>query len=142
MELIKRKQKPTFSLKDTAKGIKELNLLIKASSTDSTLLFLLRQHTRTHYISFAFIRALEEDMIGLSRATDNLQAIVLNALEYVKKNFKCLNDIMISASITGINKQSHKNSKKDLNSNPFGVVNGGAVTTRNSSNKENYGGNS
>lgn len=35
-------------------------------------------------------------------------------------------------------KTAHKGSKKDLNSNPFGVVG----STRNGSNKENYGGNS
>ncbi|CDW72561.1 nli interacting factor-like phosphatase family protein [Stylonychia lemnae] len=138
MEQIKRKQKGSFSLKETAKSIKELNKSIQAQSNDSSFLSLLRQHTRTHFVSLAFVKALDEDLTGLNRTTDNLQAIVLNALEYVKKNFKCLNDILLNASITSNGNKSNKNGKKDLNSNPFGVGGSGAVTTRNS-NKENYG---
>lgn len=60
----------------------------------------------------------------------------------MKKNFKCLNDILLSASVTTNNNKPSKSSKKDLNANPFGVGGNGAATTRNSSNKENYGGNS
>jgi hypothetical protein len=67
----------------------------------------------------------------------------LNALEYVKKNFKCLNDILLNASVTSNGNKASKNVKKDINSNPFGVGGGnGALTTRNSQNKENYGTNS
>lgn len=58
---------------------------------------------------------------------------MLNALDYIKKNLKCLHEIIDSS-------KSQKNSKKDLNSNPFGV--GGPTSTRNATNKENYGGNS
>ncbi len=36
---------------------------MKSWMTDSTILFLLRQHTRTHFITYAFMRALEEDLI-------------------------------------------------------------------------------
>lgn len=110
MDNLKRKVKPLFSLKDTAKQLKELNRSIKTTNNatgnngggsggDSTLLFLLRQHTRTHYIALAFVRGLQDDLLGLSKSTDNLQAIVLNALEYVKKNFKCLSDIIMAASV-------------------------------------------
>ena len=60
-------------------------------------------------------------------------------LEYVKKNFKCLNDILLNASITSNGNKGSKNGKKDINSNPFGVGGSGAITTRNSQNKENYG---
>ena len=84
------------------------------------------------------MRALEEDLI-CGRSTENLQAIALNALDYIKKNIKYFNEIVSSNSMSG-GKPSHKASKKDLNANPFGVV--GSTTTRNSSNKENYGGNS
>ena len=138
MEAIKRRVKPVFSLNEASKQVKELNKQLKSWMTDSTLLFLLRQHTRTHFISYAFIRALEEDLM-VGRATENLQAIALNALDYVKKNIKYFNEIVSSSSMTS-GKQSHKASKKDLSANPFGVV--GSTTTRNSSNKENYGGNS
>ena len=66
---------------------------------------------------------------------------MLNALDYVKKNIRCFSEIFTNSSIQNKN---HKNSKKDLNSNPFGVVGGERTTnaTRNGSNKENYGGNS
>jgi len=49
MECVKRKTKPLFSLKDSAKSIKDLNRNIKVltNGNDNTLLFLLRQHTRT-----------------------------------------------------------------------------------------------
>lgn len=155
MEAVKRKSKPQFSLKDSAKSIKDLNRNIKTlintggqnnNSSDNSLLFLLRQHTRTHYIALAFVRGLEEELMGLSKATDNLQAIVLNSLEYIKKNFKCLGDIVLAQSVSQNSKQTNGGntgkqvSKKDLNSNPFGVGgNGGGLTTRNNSNKENYG---
>ena len=109
MEAIKRKNKPLFSLKDSAKLIKDLNRSIKVllnggaashSGSDNTLLFLLRQHTRTHYIALAFVRGLQDELLGLSKSTDNLSAIVLNALEYIKKNFKCLGDIVLAQSVS------------------------------------------
>ena len=57
----------------------------------------------------------------------------------MKKNFKCLNDILLNASITSNGSKANKTGKKDINSNPFGVGGSGAITTRNSQNKENYG---
>jgi len=42
MDGVRRKQKVNFSLKETAKSIRELNRLLKASSTDNTLIFLLK----------------------------------------------------------------------------------------------------
>ena len=98
----------------------------------------MRQHTRTHFISFAFIRVLEDELLNTGRANENLSAVLLNALEYVKKNFKSFSEILSSPSSQI---KANKQSKKDLNSNPFGVM-GAPATTRNSSNKENYGGNS
>lgn len=115
---------------------------MKIQSSDSTLLFLFRQHTRTEFISFAFIRLLGEDLTNTNpnntRSIENLQAVILNALEYVKKNFKCFGEV---SQVFVDNSKNHKKSKKDLNTNPFGVL-GAPQTTRNSSNKENYGGNS
>jgi hypothetical protein len=108
------------------------------------MLFLLRQHTRTHYIALAFVRGLQDELLGLSKSSENLQAIVLNALEYIKKNFKCLGDIVLAQSVSQNTKSVSTNnssntgkhlSKKDLNANPFGVGGGGSTTTRN---KENY----
>lgn len=58
-------------------------------------------------------------MVG--RQTENLQAIALNALDYVKKNIKYFNEIISSCTMAG-GKSGHKASKKDLNANPFGVV--------------------
>ena len=134
MDQIKRKAKPTLSLKDTAKAVREMTNQMKTTSTDTSLEFLVRQHSRTHYIAFAFVRALEDEIGGQARSHENLQQILLNALDYIKKNLKCFSEIMDNQS----GKQAHKSSKKDLNSNPFGVMG----PTRNSSNKENYGGNS
>lgn len=138
MESIKKRTKPHFSLNETSKQMKELNKQLKSWMTDSTVLFLLRQHTRTHFISYAFMRALEDDLI-VGKSIEQLQAIILNALDYVKKNIKYFMEIVNSNNMSG-GKLAHKASKKDLNANPFGVV--GSSTTRNSSNKENYGGNS
>ena len=59
-------------------------------------------------------------------------------MEYIKKNFKCFAETLQSMSN---NSKATKIQKKDINSNPFGVE-GAPATTRNSSNKENYGGNS
>lgn len=103
MENIKRKNKPQFSLKDISKQLKELTKNIKVNINDTSFLFLLRQHTRTQYISLAFVRAMQDELTGLhgiSRTSENLQAIVLNTLEYVKKNFKCLSDVIMAASVS------------------------------------------
>lgn len=62
----------------------------------------------------------------------------MNALDYIKKNIKSFTEI-IENSVNNGNK-NHKGSKKDLNSNPFGVIGPGG--SRNGANKENYGGNS
>lgn len=94
-------------MKEIAKNIRDLNKQIKNQHTDSTLIFLLRQHCRTEFISFAFLRMLEEDLTTGTRAPENLHAIILNALEYVKKNFKCLSEIIsnTNSSSIGIVKQ-------------------------------------
>jgi len=65
---------------------------------------------------------------------------MLNALDYVNKNFKCFSDIIYNINNGNNLKQSSRNSKKDPNCNPFGVTST-QITTRNNSNKENYGGN-
>lgn len=134
MDSIRRKIRPNFSMKETARTIREMNGYIKNSNTDTTLIFLLRQHSRTHFTALAFIRALEDELSGFSRVNESLQAIILNALDYVKKNIKTFSEI-IDQQI-----KNHKSSKKDLNSDPFGVS--GPVSSRNGANKENYGGNS
>lgn len=141
MESIRRKSKPTFSLNETSKTIQEVNRQVRSLLNDSSLEFLLRQHTRTQYISLAFVRALEDDLIaGGARSNDNLQAILMNALDYIKKNLKSFSEIIENSANNAINGKNNKGSKKDLNSNPFGVMGPGG--SRNGANKENYGGNS
>jgi hypothetical protein len=72
---------------------------------------------------------LEDELTG-KNVNENLQAIIVNAMDYIKKNYKSFCDILV--------KSSHKSSKKDLNSNnPFTAS---GMTSRNGSNKENYGG--
>lgn len=127
MDNMKKKGNLSFSLSEFENNIKEMNKIAKNSTSDSSFLFLIKQHSRTQFITFVFIRILEEELVG-SRVNDNLLAILLNALDYIKKNFKAFSDIIF--------KPSSKPSKKDLNSNPFGVMGG----SRNGFNKENYGG--
>ena len=104
-----------------------MNKAAKGSSTDNSYIYLIRQHSRVMFITFVFMRILEDELIS-KNSNDTISAIILNALDYIKKNFKAFCDILF--------KPSNKSSKKDLNSNPFGVVGG----SRNGSNKENYGG--
>jgi hypothetical protein len=59
---------------------------------------------------------------------------MLNSLDYIKKNLSGFIDMFDNGS------RNHKSSKKDLNSNPFGVLGPGG--SRNGPNKENFGGNS
>ena len=63
----------------------------------------------------------------------------MNAIDYIKKNLKSFAEIIeCSTKINTTN--NHKSSKKDLNNNPFGVIGPGG--SRNTANKENFGGNS
>jgi hypothetical protein len=118
-----------FSLSKLESKIKDTNKIMKNHSHDNSFLFLVKQHSRTLFITFVFLRLLEDELTG-KNINENLQGIILNALDYIKKNFKSFYDILVKSS-------SHKSSKKDINSNPFSSS---AITSRNGSNKENYGG--
>jgi len=59
-------------LVDIEKNIKDLNRGFKSITTDTSLLFLIRQHTRTQFITFVFIKLLEDEFIGFSKSAENL----------------------------------------------------------------------
>ena len=42
----------------------------------------------------AFIKILEEELSGPYKATDNQEAIILSALDYVMKNLKAFTEIV------------------------------------------------
>ena len=116
MDQIKRKVKPSFSLNDASKGVKDLANLVNSSLQDNSLLFLVRQHSRTEFVSLAFVKVLEEELLVGARSNENIQAIILNALDYTKKSLRCFSEIIQQMQ------KAQKGSKKDLNANPFGVV--------------------
>lgn len=94
MDQIKRKSKPTFSLNDASKGVKDLTNFVTSSLQDNTLLFLVRQHSRTEFVTMAFVKVLEEELMGGAKQNDSIQAILLNALDYTKKSLKCFIEII------------------------------------------------
>lgn len=62
------------------------------AAADSTLLFLVKQHVRTHYLVFGFIRIFRDEL----KTDDNLSINLLSTLDYVKKNLKALSEIVVS----------------------------------------------
>jgi hypothetical protein len=94
MESIKRKQKPVFNLNDASKGVKDLTNLVASSIQDNSLLFLVRQHSRTEFVTMAFVKVLEDELMGGAKSSESISAIILNALDYTKKSLKCFSEII------------------------------------------------
>ena len=42
----------------------------------------------------AFVKVLEEELMGGAKSNDSIQAILLNALDYTKKSLKCFAEII------------------------------------------------
>jgi len=57
LSAIKRKQALQINLKDVEKRIKEVSAAFKKATSDSTLLFLLKQHSRAQFVTFAFLKS-------------------------------------------------------------------------------------
>jgi hypothetical protein len=105
-------------LNDASKGVKDLTNLVTSSIQDNSLLFLVRQHSRTEFVTMAFVKVLEDELMGGAKQNESISAIMLNALDYTKKSLRCFSEIIQQMQ------KSNKLAKKDLNANPFGV--GGA----------------
>jgi len=116
-------------MSEVEKGITELNRNFRVLTSDSSLIFLLKQHTRTQYMAYAFMQVFESEVSGNSHSSESIQTIIINALNYIKQNFKIFSDIIQKPS------NNKKAPKKELNANPFGVS---GLTSRNINNKENY----
>ena len=62
---------------------------------------MVRQHSRTHYLSFAFLRALEEDIeSGWLLKDQGIQSILLNTLDYIRRNVRAIMDSISAATET------------------------------------------
>ena len=72
-------------LRDLVKNFKQIQ-------SDINTVFLLKQHTRTHYIAYVFIRLLEEELRVLNN--EHLSSIVSNVVDYLFKNIKVFSDMI------------------------------------------------
>ncbi|TNV86397.1 hypothetical protein FGO68_gene6899 [Halteria grandinella] len=112
MDSLKRRAKLEFSLKEISRAMKELvdhsqSQQVQQSGyqyggyhMNETLSMpaLVRQHTRVQYLSFSFLRALEEDLLKTSQPLTQLdqnstQGILLNALDYLRRNLRCIAEL-------------------------------------------------
>ena len=91
---MKAKVKLQFSLTDQEKTLRELSKNFKMISSDPTLIFLLKQHSRTHYVCFVFLRLLDDELTNTY--TDTVSSIMYNAVDYLHKNVRTFLDIISS----------------------------------------------
>ena len=107
---IKLKSKVKFSLTKTEQVIKDLLKNFKQITTDHNLIFLVKQHTRTHFMAYIFMRLLEEDL--KNKSNDNISSIMFNVIDNISKNVSILLEIL---------EMKQSSQKRDGNVNPFGV---------------------
>ena len=113
MDCLKRKAKPNVNIHDLrqnhnylSKSLKDLAspLALTARSgghlDTNSYTYLLKQHLRTFFMCFAFIIALERDILShdiLPPSSDlngGTQSILLNSLDYIRRNVRCLLELV------------------------------------------------
>ncbi len=95
LEHLKRKAPFSLSLKDAEKRIKNASAFFKkAVSTDSTLLFLMKQHARAELLTFTFLSLLPVDLIN----NNQIHSFAQSALLYVYQNVKAFMDLVHNSS--------------------------------------------
>lgn len=95
MDSLKRCLSAKISLKTSQLNFKKLrSYLSEIGNQDDTLT---RQYMRTHFICYSFIKALESDLISKDIETQTkdggVAAILLNSLDYIRRNVRTLLEI-------------------------------------------------
>ena len=95
MDSLKRFLSAKISLKTSQLNFKKLrSYLSEIGNQDDTLT---RQYMRTHFICYSFIKALESDLISKDIETQTkdggVAAILLNSLDYIRRNVRTLLEI-------------------------------------------------
>ena len=88
---MKRKAPFSMSLRDAEKRIKNASAFFnRAANGDTTLLFLMKQHTRAELLTFAFLSILPVDLSN----SVQIHSFAQSALLYIYQNIKAFMDIL------------------------------------------------
>ena len=113
MDSLKRKVKPNVNIHDLRQNLNYLSKCLKDMASPQALTarsgghiytnsftYLLKQHLRTFFMCFAFITALERDILShdivppTSDLNGGIQSILLNSLDYIRRNVRCLLELV------------------------------------------------